>query len=449
MTNRRRSTGLFLAVALALGACSKPPPGQDGAKTAETAETGGKAEAPDAEAQARRYYEQLVAQYGQDYAACGPSERTLPQECAAARDIPGATPGHGNVLLMLDASGSMAARIGGETKMAAAQHALIDFTRKLSGSADVALRVYGHTGNNKESGKAESCAGSELLYPFQKLDAGKFESAIRSFEPTGWTPIAASLDAAAQDFANAPARDGANVVYVVSDGIETCGGDPVAAARKLHESDIDVVVNVVGFDVDAQAARQLEAVAKAGGGEYLAAGSRADLDRIFSERLTEANKRYHCELFGQNSAYSSTLSSQNSRYSCLLNKANGEYSRILNHAEGEYSRILNDENRRYSDLQAKLAADDSMDREKRQNLLDEARAKRDSAVEQARRHRDYALDHARAKRDGIVEPARTERDKVTGTARATRDTAIDTERAVRDERMERARKERDAGASRR
>lgn len=440
---RRMAPGLVLA--LALGACSgpQPDPPQTQESAAETGDSG------DQQAEAKVYYERLVAQYGQDYAACGPSERTLPKECDAAKDIPGAGPGtRSNVLLMLDASGSMAARIGGETKMAAAQDALIAFTRELSDSADVALRVYGHTGNNQQSGKAASCAGSELLYPFQKLDAGKFETAIRSFRPTGWTPIATSLDAAAQDFAKAPSRDGANVVYVVSDGIETCDADPVQAARKLHESDIDVVVNVIGFDVDAEAARQLEAVAKAGGGEYLTANSRGDLSRIFSERLHEATKRYSCELFEQTSAYSGTLISQTSRYSCLLDKATREYSAILNHASNEYSRILNDESGQYSGLLNRLVADDSIKPDKRRTLLDEAQSRRDAAMDLAKAKRDYAIEQAQSKRASIIEPARTEHNEVIDDARATRNATIDAERATRNERVDQVRKERDASLQR-
>lgn len=96
------------------------------------------------------------------------------------------------------------------------------------------------------------------------------------------------------------------MVHLDSDGIETCDADPVTAARRLHDSDIDVVVNVIGFDVDAQAARQLEAVAKTGGGEYLRAASRTDLNRIFNERLQRAHARYNCSSRQQHCAYNAT-----------------------------------------------------------------------------------------------------------------------------------------------
>ena len=442
-----------VALVLALSACqrgeSARPRAEDaadpGSSTAEKAETivGDKAAT---EAEARRYYQALVGQYGQDYAACGPSERTLPKACDAAKDAPGGKPGtRSNVLLMLDASGSMAARIGSQTKMAAAQDALIDFTGKLADSADVALRVYGHTGDNKESGKAESCAGSELLYPFQKLDAGKFETAIRSFRPTGWTPIAASLDAAVRDFAEAPGKDGANVVYVVSDGVETCGADPVEAARKLHASAIDVVVNVIGFDVDDEAARQLEAVAKAGGGEYLSADTRTDLDRIFSERWTEAQKRYNCVWDEQQRAYNESWDKQQGRYGCLWDKAQKEYDSIWDHAQKEYNALWDQSQKEYDTRWEKLQKDDSIDSDKRNALQQAARSRREAVQVLARIKREYAQAQAKEKRDGIQRPAREERERVQDAARELREHEQGTAREERERAQNAAREEHDAG----
>jgi hypothetical protein len=40
----------------------------------------------------------------------------------------------------------------------------------------------------------------------------------------GWTPLGRSLNAARGDFAGTNPKTSSNFVYVVSDGIETCGG---------------------------------------------------------------------------------------------------------------------------------------------------------------------------------------------------------------------------------
>ena len=47
--------------------------------------------------------------------------------------------------------------------------------------------------------------------------------------PRGQTPLTYSLEQAAQDFG--ATSDEERVIILVSDGEETCGGDPAAAAR--------------------------------------------------------------------------------------------------------------------------------------------------------------------------------------------------------------------------
>ena len=187
-----------------------------------------------------------------------------------------------NIELILDASGSMAGAVGGQSKLSIAQQTLTDFIDRLPGKgANVALRVYGHKGSNKKSDREVSCQGTELIYPFQPLDKETFKQTIRSFSPTGWTPIARSLRAARDDFQDVEDDAATNVGVLVSDGIETCGGDPVAAAKLLQESELKTVVHVIGFDVDAEAARQLKAVAQAGGGEYFEARNAQQFQQVF------------------------------------------------------------------------------------------------------------------------------------------------------------------------
>jgi hypothetical protein len=84
--------------------------------------------------------------------------------------------------------------------------------------------------------------------------------------PRGQTPLTYSLEQAARDFG--PASDEERVMILVSDGAESCGGDPAAAARALQAQGFKLKVHTVGFDVDAAARAQLEALSNATGGEY-------------------------------------------------------------------------------------------------------------------------------------------------------------------------------------
>jgi Ca-activated chloride channel family protein len=173
-----------------------------------------------------------------------------------------------NVEILLDASGSMAGRVSGGVKMDLAKEAIRDFVSKMPEGAQVALRVYGHKGSNQQKDKELSCKSTEVVYPLEAYDKSSFQKSLDQFQPTGWTPLAAAIEQAKSDLSGKAEENVENIIYVVSDGIETCGGDPVKAAQELHQSEIRAIVNIIGFDVDNAGQRALKKVAKAGGGKY-------------------------------------------------------------------------------------------------------------------------------------------------------------------------------------
>ncbi len=163
---------------------------------------------------------------------------------------------------------------------------------------ETGFAVYGHTGDSTESGRKASCAeSSEVLAPIGSVEAASFQQTLSRFEPTGWTPIEGALREAEAAFVGKEGE--VNRVALVSDGIETCGGDPVVAARELQESGIGVRVDVVGFGVPDDETAQLQQIALAGGGEYFDAKTGADLDEYFqkqSEALGQTWDAYACQL---------------------------------------------------------------------------------------------------------------------------------------------------------
>jgi hypothetical protein len=110
-------------------------------------------------------YEQLAAEAPGDIGSCTPvikrarfDQCTLPSNAEAMR-LPS------QVVMILDASGSMAGNAGGTRKMLAAKREARKFMAALAKDVPVGLIVYGHKGNNDESGKLESCAGIEWALP--------------------------------------------------------------------------------------------------------------------------------------------------------------------------------------------------------------------------------------------------------------------------------------------
>ncbi|GAB3820510.1 hypothetical protein GCM10028820_26680 [Tessaracoccus terricola] len=222
--------------------------------------------------------------------------RTTPEESAvpAPEDAP---VGRNHFALVLDASGSMAAASAGETRMTAAKAALGSFTEELPAESTVSVRVYGHEGSNRDADKAVSCAASELVY--QGTDPDAVAAGIADVKPVGWTPLAKAITDAAGDI---PEGTTDAIVYVVTDGLETCDGDPVAAASQLAASGVAPIVNVIGFDVGDADLAALQAIAEAGGGEFTRVGSEADLRKHWEDeqrRMAAAWREWRNEELGR------------------------------------------------------------------------------------------------------------------------------------------------------
>lgn len=202
-----------------------------------------------------------------------------------------------NTLLILDSSGSMAGPAGGgTTKLQAAKQALRRYVAGTPDSMALGFMVYGHKGSNNASGKARSCAGVELLDPIGKAASERFARTLNRFKATGYTPLGASLREAREAFGGK--EKDINRIILVTDGIETCGGNPVGEARKLKQANIKVTTDVVGFDVAKPAeARRLRAIAEASGGEYSDARTADALEDCFKaqrERVEDLAKQHLC-----------------------------------------------------------------------------------------------------------------------------------------------------------
>jgi len=177
-------------------------------------------------------------------------------------------------LFILDVSGSMAQKLGAGSKMDAAKATFSELIDGLPAALNVGLELYGHRGD-------KDCSVIEVPVPPRPLDAAAIKASVAPLQPRkGATPIAASLERAGQVLAGAQGRKS---VVLISDGEETCGGDPVAAAKALRGQDVNFALHVIGFGVNAKQRAQLEAVAASGGGNYYDAQDAAALKASLQE----------------------------------------------------------------------------------------------------------------------------------------------------------------------
>jgi von Willebrand factor type A domain len=190
-----------------------------------------------------------------------------------------------SVLLILDASGSMNAKLpNGETRMAVAQRAIKGVAGFIPAQAQLSLRMYGA----QSAAGRKNCEDTHLAVPFGPANAasGPITAAVDGAKAQGYTPIAYSLGQAANDF---PAAAKERVIVLVSDGKETCQGDPVIAARALAAKNI--TVHTIGFVVDTAARGQLQAIARATGGTYFDAPVGPELPDTLKKALNACAQR--------------------------------------------------------------------------------------------------------------------------------------------------------------
>jgi len=181
--------------------------------------------------------------------------------------------------LILDASGSMMSRInGGDRKIDIAKKAIKNLLKDISSESIISFRAYGHQSHKSK----KDCKDTQLLVNFAPISKNKdkITSISKSLKAQGYTPITYVLKLAAEDFKD---RDSDNVIILVSDGKETCDGDPCATAKALANSGISkLVIHTIGFGVDYTTRRQLECISRVTDGNYYSASNFDELANALS-----------------------------------------------------------------------------------------------------------------------------------------------------------------------
>ena len=171
----------------------------------------------------------------------------------------------------------MNARWQSASKMSISKRLIAEIVDSLSGldNVQLALRVYGHQSHYPPL----DCNDSKLEVPFSSDNAKKIIQVIKSLVPKGATPIAYSLTEAANDFP--PCEDCRNLIILITDGIEECGGDPCEASRILQKQGIALKPFIIGIGKDFS--NEFQCV-----GEYFDAADENDFVRAFEIVISQA-----------------------------------------------------------------------------------------------------------------------------------------------------------------
>lgn len=169
---------------------------------------------------------------------------------------------------------------GTEPKIDAARAVLLKALPPLEEAPDVqlGLRLYGHQ-SRIEPGK-QDCDDTKLEVPFGPHNGDAIRAKMKSVRCLGTTPIARSLEKAADDF---PDRKARNIIILITDGIEACDEDPCAVSRALQAKGIILKPFVIGIGIEDAGKYSLKCV-----GNYYDAGSPEMFDRVLNVVIDQA-----------------------------------------------------------------------------------------------------------------------------------------------------------------
>lgn len=159
------------------------------------------------------------------------------------------------ILFVLDASGSMFQPWGSnnEPRIISAKRILNEIMDSLerNNKVELALRVYGH----QSPLGAKDCKDTKLEAGFSRNNISFIRSKLKAIQPKGITPIAYSLQQAASDFPDAVAR---NIIILMTDGEESCSGDPCAVAYELEKKKVVLKHFAIGIGISESSAKTFE-----------------------------------------------------------------------------------------------------------------------------------------------------------------------------------------------
>lgn len=150
------------------------------------------------------------------------------------------------ILFVFDGSQSMYGRWQSDIKINIAKKLMINLLDSLStfDNLQIALRVYGH----QKPYPPADCNDTKLEVPFGPNNISAIKNKIQSIIPKGTTPLAYALSQTADDF---PECDNCrNIIILITDGIEECGGDPCEVSIALQKRKVFMRPFIIGIGRD-------------------------------------------------------------------------------------------------------------------------------------------------------------------------------------------------------
>lgn len=187
----------------------------------------------------------LLFGYAQLNTAFAGTDEPAPAEAAALTPAPLT-----RILFVFDCSFSMYGKWQTGMKMDIAKNLFMKFLDSLQGTPnmELGLRCYGHQFPLQP---VRNCEDTKLEVPIGRPNIAipAMKAKLATLVPKGTTPIAYTLSQCGDDFPadNVVSR---NIIILITDGIEECGGDPCAVSLALQQKGIALKPFVLGIGLE-------------------------------------------------------------------------------------------------------------------------------------------------------------------------------------------------------
>ena len=187
------------------------------------------------------------------------------------------------IIFIYDASGSMWGQMQNKTKMEIGRTVLSESVDNLPPNQQIGLLAYGH----RQKG---DCHDVEFLVPATNLSKEKIRESLSSIQPLGKTPLAYSALQAIDYLRKAQTKA---TIILITDGIESCGGNICDVIKAAKEEGIDFRLHIIGFGLEDDETEQLKCAASAGDGQYYAAADASGLGEVLNEATVTTVDKPH------------------------------------------------------------------------------------------------------------------------------------------------------------
>lgn len=290
-------------------------------------------------------FNQLVKTFWNNYDTCF-LERKKPINCQANVKIPKV-----NIAVIFDASWSMWAKIWNETMMEIAKDELSKYVSSLDENIWWWVILYWHKWNSTQAWMQESCIWIENIWNFSDSKQ-ELISKISSLKPNWWTPIDESLKKADEYLKSISWADDQKIILLISDGKETCWGNPVETAKKIA-SDKNTYIDVIWFNVNSSVQSELLKIAENGWWKYRNVKSRSDFVRVFAD-MKAFSQEIQCAASDASIQLRQAVDNLNTFYLCSYMAHEEEVKVVTNASQSCINDVARKMEERRTEIEEKL-----------------------------------------------------------------------------------------------